>query len=213
MHLNNRILKMFKMKIIINKPCSEKLSQNNYCSKCDHQIPDLSALSKSDAINKIKENNITCGIFNEDLLKDSNPLKSIYNIIALSAIGFLTPQVNAMDTVFKDDLNSNQTIKIQKKQITFRLNSSSIQNEETFRLLINNKVVLAEMNANQDYIINFDIEKNATIEIRIASNLFAEDLVKNYQSDQLPNKVILSREKFNPKPIVMGKIIMKPEKN
>lgn len=197
------------MKITINTPCSEKLSTDNYCTKCEHQIPDLSSLSKSEAINHVTKENITCAIFRKDQLINSNPLKNIYNIVALSTATLLIPQVNAQELKFNDEENLNQTIRIETKEITFKIISNTAKEDETFRLLINDKLILEDIKANQDYNIKFDIEKNSTIEIRVASNQYAEDYTVNYSYDKLPEKVIYNRNQMKIKPIIMGKIAIK----
>ena len=197
------------MKIIIRNPCTKKLSNHNFCSTCNHQIPDLSALSKSEALNKISTENITCAIFSKDQLTATNPLKNIYNIIAISAASLLIPQVNAQQYEVKNSLNTKQTINIKTKEIIFRIEADNPQNDETYRVLINDKLILDDLKANQDYIIKFDIENNSEIEIRVASNQFPGNFSVIYPSNQLPKKVVYNKNQIVLKPIIMGKIAVK----
>ena len=202
------------MKISIPKPCLEKLSNDNFCQKCQHHIQDLSNLNSNDLENSIKSSQPNCAIFSTKQLENHFNYKPIFNAIVIGALGLIPIQSIGQDVVKKYINTSNNFKKLQKHKFKFMLeenDSTKIKADENFRLLINEQLILESFDINKEYAIEFEAEENSEIIIRIASNNGKYEIEKLLLSYHFPEVINIKRSELSFKSIIMGKIVYKPK--
>ena len=72
------------MKITIPIPCKEKLTNENFCAKCQHKITDFSNLTNDEISNEFQKSNVHCGIFHPSQLGQNLFKKTISNVMIFS---------------------------------------------------------------------------------------------------------------------------------
>ena len=85
------------MKIVIPTPCKEKLQDDNFCAKCQHQIKDFSDLNDQDIVQNFEKDKVYCGIFNSNQLNRTILQKTISNVMIFSALGLMISPTNAQE--------------------------------------------------------------------------------------------------------------------
>lgn len=199
------------MKINIPKPCKQKLSTTNFCSQCQHVIPDLSLCSSSELEMLFDKENIQCAIFSSNQVNTTLKLNSIINVVVVSSIGLISTQ--SLAQLPKEELNKisdfEQSINTRKISFTLQLNEKDkdiLATKETFRLLLNDELVLDTLELNQDYKIEFEIDSQEEIILRVASNQSSIDIERMYFQYNFPKEINIKRSDLSVRQIIMGKI-------
>jgi len=201
------------MKITIPTPCSEKLTLDNFCSKCQHQIKDLSDFGLNDVRTEIEKTNVSCAIFSKSQLDNSYNLKKVINVLAIANLAVLPTYGQEFPRI--ENHESTQALQFTQTKFNFKLveiDATKLMKDETFRLLINDQLILDNFEINKDYVIAFDSEINSEILVRIASNkrnVETERLLHNYN---FPENIVISRSELSYKTLIMGKINYNPKK-
>ena len=81
------------MKITIPISCKEKLTNENFCVKCQHKITDFSNLKNDKISNEFEKSNVYCGVFHPSQLGQNLFKKTISNVIIFFALGLMTSSV------------------------------------------------------------------------------------------------------------------------
>ena len=203
------------MKITIPTPCSEKLNDVNFCSKCQHQIIDFSELEDQTVSKEFEKNKVYCGIFSPNQLGRNIVSKTISNIAVFSAIGLIGTTANAQEKITCTETPQPKNETIQNETVEFKIivNKSDAKDSyssiTSYRLLVNNEIIEENIEVGKEYTIKFEHPKNSHLNVRLASNQNQYQLSRNYTSDNLPKEIKLQLSDFRLQPIIMGKIAVK----
>lgn len=197
------------MKITIPIPCKEKLTNDNYCTKCQHQIIDFSKLTNNEILEEFQKNKVHCGIFHPKQLDQNLIKKTISNVMIISAIGLFTSCSDGQNKkVFEiKPTPINDSIEKETKQFQLRVTNAILGEKiKTYRLLINDEIVKNNLEVDKDYTIKFDLQKDTNIYLRLASNETILELTKDYTIDNFPTKINFSSNDFTEQETIMGEI-------
>ena len=190
------------MKKIVPIPCTQKLMENNFCTKCNHHIPDYSNLSTAELQNRIKLEKPQCGTFSsEQRLSFNNP---IFNVLLFSTIGLLSTKNLAQHTFTPNSLN--QTIELEQKEFELIIKDNLNDFKEDFRLLINGELITEKIESDKKIKIQFEAIKDQEIHISIQSNQLPKYFNISFKVDKLPKTIEIERTNFHFKSIKTGKI-------
>ena len=173
------------MKITIPIPCKEKLTNENFCAKCQHKITDFSNLTNDEISNEFQKSNVHCGIFHPSQLGLNLFKKTISNVIIFSAFGLMSTSSKAQkpNTACHDNPlpinNSIENESIEFKIIVTKSYNTRIQEFSTFRLLINGELIEQTLKVGEEYTIKCDVQKGLPIDILLASNEKNIEINKN----------------------------------
>ena len=204
------------MRISIPKPCTEILNNENYCSKCKHHITDFS--NQELKLSDLNNQKMKCGIFSKDQLYNSNKLSKIYNIMLFSTLGLISSFSNAQEIKSDSNSDSNDRIikSLEKFKFKFKLTDEQPiekNHTETFRLMINDNLILSEFKVDEEYTIEFEAEKDAEIMLKIISNRRNFMTEKMYFTSKLPSTITFKYKDISIKNYMLGKYILKPQTN
>ena len=189
------------MKEIIPNPCFQKLTENNFCAKCNHTIVDYSTLSLNELKARIMTEKPFCGIFSQDQKFSLN--QPIFNAILFSTLGLIPTKNYAQNNI--PSSSSNLTIQFVKKEFELMIKAHN-NFKDDYRLLINGKLIAEKIKSNQKIKIQFEVIKDQEFEISIHSNQYSVYQTLNYKADQLPKIIEIDRSIFNRKTKIRGKI-------
>lgn len=199
------------MKITIPIPCKEKLTNENFCAKCQHKITDFSNLTNDEISNEFQKSNVHCDIFHPSQLGQNLFKKTISNVMIFSAFGLLNSCTNGQDKPNCTEPLVAKNDSIHKEKIKFKIKvnfGNSNLEIKTYRLLINDELVESKLNVGEEYTIQFETLKNTELNLRLASNEINSEVYKSYSFKNFPNKVNLNTSDFEEQVVLMGDIVI-----